>query len=210
MAMQAHLNLQHIGLSRRVTRHIFIPLPPWASWPSATHTITQLFCSPNRTQDRERTQSPSKSTAEFYISLNSQTLWVLTTLLESFSNFFSSGQILVWETVCFFSVSPLLFSVEGGFRDTAMWLGPDKKNQHHPPPKTPIPALGSEHIHGVSQLIPGREHPRDEVPFGSAWWNYRKQSGLTENPSFSSSTRRIHGRTLNQHLHIIEPQFSLP
>lgn len=107
------------------------------------------------------------------------------------------------------SIPSVLLSVEGGFRDTAMWLGPDKKNSVTHLQITPIPALGSEHIHGVSQLIPGREHPRDEVPFGSAWWNYRQQSGLTENPSFSSSTRRIHGRTLNQPLHLIEPQFSL-
>ena len=165
MAGQTHLNLQDTGLSRRVTRHIFLPLPLRASWQSTVHTVTQQFYSSDRIQDHKRTWAPSKGTSTFYINLNSLILWVLSTLLESFSGLFFSGQIWVWETVCLFSVSTL-FCVQ---RKVAIEILPcgltltTTSFTHHQ--VTPIPGLGSEHIHGVSQVICRTEPLRDEVPF---------------------------------------------
>ena len=156
MAGQTHLNLQDMGLSRRVSRHVFLPLPLWASWQSAIHTVTQIVCSPDKTQDHKRTWAPSKSTSTFYINLNSWILWVLSTLLESFSSLFFSGQIWIWEIVCFFSVSTL-FSVQWKVALEILPCGltlTKTSITHHQ--VTPIPDLGSEHIRGVSQVIPRR------------------------------------------------------
>ena len=156
MAGQTHLNLQDMGLLRRGSRHVFLPLPLWASWQSAIHTVTQIFCSPDKTQDHKRTWAPSKSTSTFYINLNSWILWVLSALLESFSSLFFSGQIWIWEIVCFFSVSTL-FSVQWKVALEILPCGltlTKTSITHHQ--VTPIPDLGSEHIRGVSQVIPRR------------------------------------------------------
>ena len=107
-------------------------------------------------QDHKRTWAPSKSTSTFYINLNSLILWVLSTLLESFSSLFFSGQIWIWETVCFFSVSTL-FSVQWKVALEILPCGlilTKTSITHHQ--VTPVPDLGSEHIHGVSQVIPRR------------------------------------------------------
>ena len=164
MAGQTHLNLQDMGLSRRVTRHIFLPLPLRASWQSTVHTVTQQFYSSDRIQDHKRTWAPSKSTSTFYINLNSLILWVLSTLLESLSSLFFSGQIWVWETAS--SRYPLCFAFSGKWLIEILPCGltlATTSTTHHQ--VTPIPDLGSEHIHGISQVICRMEPLRDEVPF---------------------------------------------
>lgn len=108
------------------------------------------------------------------------------------------------------SIHSLLLPAEGGYRDTAMWLVPDRKASVIHLQGTPIPAVDSRAYCRVSQMVPtgsGREHLRDEPPLRVSVVTLPKLRELTQASRSCPGPGRIHGRTSCQLFHLSESQF---